>query len=181
MKFTITFAIAVMLAGCTAQTKKPIWIAVDRPEEFNVRCMFDSPRLCSFSIEGFWRSTSGPGSEIAAPDVVSIRCVSDEKKCFTNDASVNAAGKLEIDSGEFDISMWTDDQIIATTIGGLCDIGNQITVDIPNKTVMRRTYPTKPQTGICCGAFSKTDTYVLHTGFWELRPMVGKTFLAVSQ
>ncbi len=143
--------------------------------------MFQSPRRCSFSIGGYWRSTSGAGSEIASPDVVSIFCGSDDKKCVMTEASVNGAGNLETDYSEFDVSLWTGDQVIATTIGGLCEIGNQITVDIPNKTVMRRTYPTKPQTGICGGAFSQTNTYVLHTGYWQLRPMVEKTFSSVPQ
>lgn len=93
------------------------------------------------------------------------------------ESSVNGAGRLEVDSTEFPISLWTEDQIIATTVGGLCDIGNQIVVDVQNKTVARRTYPTKVQTGICGEAFSKTNTYILHGGFWQLKPMVGKTFV----
>src|SRR5271154_3522057 len=177
---TLLLAMALLgIAGCSTQQQAnaPIWVAVNKPQEFTVHCMQNFvPRSCYFSIGGFWRSTSGPGSEISSPDVVNIACSTQDKKCVITEASVNGAGELETDSYESDVSMWTDDQIIAPTIGGLCEIGDQITVDIRNKTVMRRRYPTKPQTAPCDGAFAMTDTYVLHTGYWQLQPMVSKTF-----
>jgi len=182
--FSTVIALLLLLSGCAQQkaATTPIWVAVNRPQEFKVHCMQNfAPKSCYFSIGGFWRSTSGPGSEISSPDVVSIVCSTENKNCVVTEASVNDIGKLEADSYEFDVSLWTDDQIIATTIGGLCDIGNQIVVDIRNQTVMRRTYPTKPQTAPCDGAFAQTDTYVLHTGYWQLQPMVGKTFQGKEQ
>jgi hypothetical protein len=182
MKILVTVVALFGVVGCGQQTKSSVWVAVNRPREFKAHCMKGFlPRTCYFSIDGFWRSTSGAGDEIAYPEVISVVCFTEDKKCTVTDAFVNDNGELGTGSYDLNISLWTDDQIIATTIGGLCEMGDQITVDIPNQTVMRRTYPTKPQTAPCDGAYSLTATYVLHTGYWQLQPSVGKTFQGNNQ
>jgi hypothetical protein len=173
----LVLCLGMSVAGC--KETDPAWRPLDKPQEtFRLNCVEPSGPDCFFVVKGFWRSTSAnPKSELAWPTQSSINCDKFAKSCTETYAYVDDAGRLGSDSTEFKVSLWTHEQIIATTIQGLCDIGNQLTVDVPNQTVMRRTYPTKVFTdGVCSGAFSETNTYVLRGGDWTLQPVVGKKF-----
>jgi hypothetical protein len=92
------------------------------------------------------------------------------------DASVNAVGFLESDKIDFHVSSWSDDQIIATAVAGLCKVGRQLVIDLPSKTTILREYPTEVATAADdpCAAFNDRTSYVLHGGHWQLQPMAPK-------
>jgi hypothetical protein len=73
------------------------------------------------------------------------------------------------------VTSWSDSEIIATTTRGLCDIGSQLVIDLANKAVVLRVYPTKQGDKIC-EPFNETNSYVLRGGTWQLQPAAGKVF-----
>lgn len=93
------------------------------------------------------------------------------------EASVGEPGFLGSDEIDFRVSSWSDDQIIATTVAGLCDIGRQLVIDLPGKTAILRTYPTKEVPAEdTCALFSVRNSLVLHGGHWQLQPLAPREF-----
>jgi len=61
-------------------------------------------------------------------------------------------------------------------VAGLCDIGQQLVIDLPGKTTVLRTYPTKESSAANdpCASFNDRNTFVLHGGHWQLQPPAPK-------
>jgi hypothetical protein len=64
---------------------------------------------------------------------------------------------------------------VASSASQVDDIGSQLVIDLTNKAVVLRDYPTKLADQIC-QPFSETNSYVLRGGTWQLRPAAGKVF-----
>jgi hypothetical protein len=79
---------------------------------------------------------------------------------------------------EFHVSSWSEDQIVATTVGGLCQLGRQLVIDLPGKTTILREYPTIQTSAENdpCTVFNERNNYVLHGGHWQLQPPAPKVF-----
>jgi len=182
--------IAVLLVGCQthpsqpsqpAQREQTTWRIVERPltdANFHATCSQQN-RDCYFRTEGLWRSSTGkPGSELMDPASVTITCDRAEKQCMEIEASVGGSGFLSSDEIDFRVSSWSEDQIIATTVAGLCEIAQQLVIDLPGKTAILRTYPTKDvPADDSCAVFSDRNSYVLHGGHWQLQPAAPREFL----
>jgi hypothetical protein len=182
--------LAILIAGCQAkpapqsqqvqqQAERAVWRILERPINdlnFMASC---SGRNCLFRASGIWKSSTGkPGSELSDPISVTIRCDKAERQCTEIDASVNYVGFLDSTEMDFRVSSWSEDQIVATTVAGLCDIGNQLVIDLPGKTTILRTYPTKETSAPNdpCASFNDRNSFVLHGGHWQLQPMAPKVF-----
>jgi hypothetical protein len=89
------------------------------------------------------------------------------------DASVNPIGFLDSTEMEFHVSSWSEDQIVATTVAGLCLVGRQLVIDLPGKTTILREYPTKQTSAENdpCTVLNERNNYVLHGGHWQLQPV----------
>lgn len=180
-----TLGLSFILIGCAGNvvakpdhdsTSDPVWQAVDAPlKDFHFTCTPNKVD-CFFRGKGVWRSTSGPESELAWPTISSISCDKPRRVCSETYATVDDMGRLDVDATDFEVSLWTNDKIIASTVVGLCDVGNQIIVDLSAKTVSRQTYPTQPLTNDLCKAFTRTNTYLLHGGGWTLQPAARKKY-----
>lgn len=154
-----------------------VWRIAERPfsdSNFSMSCGQGS---CFFRTTGLWKSSTGkPGSELAEPVGVTIECEKAQKHCLEIDASVNGAGFLESDEIDYRVSLWSEDQIIGSNVGGLCRIGRQLVIDLPGKMTITRTYPTTETSGANdpCAVFNTRDSYVLHGGHWQLQPVAPK-------
>ena len=182
----IAVSLVMFCQGCGGNKEAPGTVpgttgqvSVWRPHEksqttFSISCL--NSRKCFFSVQGFWRSASSkPGSELANPTFVKIWCETTAKSCTETDASVDSIGRLDSDTTEYPIRSWSDNEIIATTTRGLCDIGSQLAIDLASKTVMLRVFPTK-QSDKICEPFSESNSYVLRGGTWQLQPAAEKVF-----
>ena len=177
----------LLLTGCQAQPTKmqptpqrTTWRIVERPlndANFHATCS-QQGRDCYFRTEGIWRSSTGKaGGELVDPTSVTITCNKAEKQSMEIEASVGEPGFLGSDEIDFRVSSWSDDQIIATTVAGLCDIGRQLVIDLPGKTAILRTYPTKEVPAEdTCALFSVRNSLVLHGGHWQLQPLAPREF-----
>lgn len=188
---TIITAIMFLIAGCQtkpvspselvkqpqpaqAQSERAVWRISERPfTDLNFRASCGGGN-CIFYAKGMWKSSTGkPGSELSDPISVTINCDKGEKQCIEIEASVDRVGFLDSNQTEFRVSSWSEDQIVATVVAGLCDIGQQLVIDLPGKTTILRIYPTKEPSSKPndpCAIFSDRNSYVLHGGHWQLQP-----------
>jgi hypothetical protein len=159
------------------QAERTVWRIAERPINdlnFMASCW---GRNCLFRASGVWKSSTGkPGSEVSDPVSVNISCDKAARQCMEIDASVNPIGFLDSTEMEFHVSSWSEDQIVATTVAGLCQVGRQLVIDLPGKTTILREYPTKQTSAENdpCGIFSERNSYVLHGGHWQLQPPAPK-------
>jgi hypothetical protein len=178
--------LALLIAGCQTkpappsqssqqQAERTVWRIAERPINdlnFMESCW---GRNCLFRASGVWKPSTGkPGSEISEPVSVDISCDKVARQCMEIDASVNPIGFLDSTEMEFHVSSWSEDQIVATTVAGLCEVGRQLVIDLPRKTTILRIYPTKEPSSKPndpCAIFSDRNSYVLHGGHWQLQPM----------
>jgi hypothetical protein len=146
-----------------------------RQETFFLSCV--GRGVCTFAVEGFWRSASGrPGSELADPTFVKLSCEQGTNTCMEFSASVDSVGRLDSDVNEYAIKSWTAKEIIATSVRGLCDIEYQFDINIQTKSVIMRSYPTKSPDNQLCKPFSDSNSFILHGGTWQLWPPAVKKF-----
>jgi hypothetical protein len=163
-------ATALLFGGCVAPPRlvnrdAPVWKMVERPLDIRSHCMGNGSD-CVIFIDGFWRSVSGiPGSELISPSVDNINCEKITKVCRVSTASVRPGGKLEVDVEEFAVTLWNDNEVLASATAGACAVGEQIVIDLQSKTVNMRVYPT--DSSEACKAFSQVNTYALHGGYWR--------------
>jgi hypothetical protein len=185
--------IALLIAGCQTkpasqpqppqsqsvqpQAERTVWRILERPIDDTNFLTSCSGRNCFLHATGVWKSsTAKPGSELSDPISVNISCDKVARQCTEIDASVNPVGFLDSTEMDFRVSSWSHDQIIATTVAGLCDIGQQLVIDLPGKTTILRIYPTK-QTSAAndpCASFNDRNSFVLHGGHWQLQPPAPK-------
>jgi hypothetical protein len=119
-----------------------------------------------------WKTTV-LGDQIANPLVSSISCERRTHNCQVVDTSYEFNG-LNSDVHNMEISAWSDEMIVAHSVGSLCRIGNELVIDIANRAITMRIYPTEAVTEPC-KIYSKPTVYSLQPGGYQLSEPVGKS------
>ena len=150
--------------------KAPRWVRMEVPLHVS-----HDESIGWASAEGFWQSTStSRDQQLAYPIAVKITCNRDEKICREAEAAVMTVilpgGSLQADMGEFTVSSWTRNGIVAdNTDPNPCGNASRLTIDFKSNSFIVTDYPTKANVPKFCIA-KDADSYALHGGSWVVMP-----------
>jgi hypothetical protein len=133
---TIFAVLVIMVSVALGQTVTP----------FNDDKLIITELYGGIYTEGHWVETDSKGH--ALPAVSTISCSQGNKICTEDTASYNALGgttfSLDASHSEYQIERWTPNEVVASTITGLCAMRHTLKILRKESRILRLDAPSEP-------------------------------------